>query len=51
METSTPPISKWFVWTSEERHFVKTYEEAWTLCAKIYKNTGRTAIVEPVYQL
>ena len=47
----SPSISKWFVWTSKERHFTKTYEEAWKLSQKLYAETGSLAFVEPVYSL
>lgn len=52
MENETPPdVSKWFVWTSEERHFTETYEEAWKLSVKLYAETGSLAFIEPVYSL
>ena len=49
--TTHPKVKCWFVWTSQERHFVDTYEQAWQLSEKIFADTCRTAIVEPVYAL
>lgn len=51
MTTPQPLISKWFVWTSQERTFAKTYKEAWRLSQQILKRTGRCAVIEPVYSI
>lgn len=48
---TTPLISKWFIWTSKESTFAKTYKEAWEISEEIYERTGRRGVIEPVYTL
>lgn len=44
-------IKKWFVWNSKTRGYAPTYEKACHLAAVMEKDTGRAAVVEPVYEI
>jgi len=42
-------VKRWYAWNETTGQFFPTYEEAWRFTQKVFENTGRTLVIEPVY--